>query len=265
MTVDRCRRRRSVRLREKINAEQEKDETRLGLVINVAVPAQAPVGAHEPPSYILWEFGTMPRSAFKVDLLGVPAVQEELKLTAAQQAKIENTSTRRFEKLRKARSEITDPKKLGLARDEINNEARTAALNILEPAQRSRPYQTQLQIQGPLAFDKPRLELWDFDDDTDLARRLNLSDDQVKRIRQIAAEGDNAIDTPAAVPIVLDPRDGAPTVETNQSPTHFRETGSAARPRLLSWVSGSAPASMSTRSSERDCPAEFSGPVNPRL
>src|SRR5215470_928276 len=56
----------------------------VGPIINAAVLAQAPVGAAAPPSYQLWEFGTMPRPAFKQVLLNHPAVQKELKLTPAQ-------------------------------------------------------------------------------------------------------------------------------------------------------------------------------------
>src|SRR4051812_43389305 len=82
----------------------------VGLVVHAAVLAQVPAGAPVPPSYPLWEFGTMPRPAFKQVLLGIPAVQEELKLTATQRKGIEDASNRQFAKIQKARREITDRK-----------------------------------------------------------------------------------------------------------------------------------------------------------
>ena len=62
----------------------------VGLVGSVAVlaHAQAPTSAQAPSSYSLWEFGTMPRPAFKAVLLGNPAVRAELKITGAQNGAI---------------------------------------------------------------------------------------------------------------------------------------------------------------------------------
>jgi hypothetical protein len=186
----------------------------LGLVVNVAVLAQAPGAAPAPPSYPLWELGTMPRPAFKRVLLGIPAVQQELKLTEAQKRGIQEATTRQFEKMQKARREIGDRKKFLAARDEIFKEAQAAILDGLEPAQRGRLDQIQLQSQGPLAFSKSGLSQWSFDEGADLGRRLKLTDDQVKRVEQIASEGDKEIEKAAAVPIALDPKAGAPTPES---------------------------------------------------
>ena len=42
----------------------------VGLVVNAAALAQPPAGAPAPSTYALWEFGPMPRPAFKQVLLG---------------------------------------------------------------------------------------------------------------------------------------------------------------------------------------------------
>src|SRR5262249_46511314 len=115
----------------------------VGLVINAAVLAQAPVGVPAPPSYALWEFGTMPPPAFKQVLLNHPAVQKELKLTPAQRKAMGATLGRGIGNL---------PEQL-------------------EPWQRQRLDQIQLQSQGPVAFNPgswPGLAL----EGPDLAHRL---------------------------------------------------------------------------------------------
>jgi len=184
----------------------------VGLVVNAAVlaQAQAPAGAPVPSSYPLWEFGTMPRPAFKQVLLGIPAVQEELKLTEAQKKGMEDTSNRQFQKIQKARREITDRQKFLTAREIIFKETQAVILENLEPRQRDRLDQIQLQSQGPLAFNMSRIARLAMDG-PDLAQRLKLTDDQVKRAQAIAEEGDKEIEKAAAVPIVLDPKAGAPT------------------------------------------------------
>ena len=97
----------------------------------------------------------MPRPAFKQVLLGIPVVQEELKLTEAQKKEMEARSIAQSEKLQKARGEITDREKFLAARDAIFKEIQAAILENLEPEQRDRLDQIQLQSQGPLAFNRP--------------------------------------------------------------------------------------------------------------
>jgi hypothetical protein len=185
----------------------------IGLVVNTVVSAQVPAGAPAPPSYSLWEFGTMPRPAFKQVLLGVSAVQEELKLTAAQEAGMEAAGRRQSEEIQKARREIADREKFLSARQAINKELMEATLKNLEPGQRDRLDQIQRQAQGPLAFDNTRgSDL--AADGPGLAERLKLSDDQVQRAQAIAQEGYKEIEQAASVQIVLDPKAGAPTPES---------------------------------------------------
>ena len=99
----------------------------------------------------------MPRPAFKKVLLGIPAVQEELKLTEAQKKGMADTSNRQFEKIQKAHREITDREKFLAARETIFKETQAAILENLEPRQRDRLDQIQLQSQGPLAFNRSRI------------------------------------------------------------------------------------------------------------
>ena len=187
----------------------------IGLLINTVATAQVPQNASAPSSYSLWEFGTMPRPAFKQVLLGVPSVQEELKLTADQKKRMEEVRDRQFAKLQQARRDNTDRQKFLAARDTIFKEMMAAVLDILEPGQRDRLGQIQLQAQGPLAFNNKSGWSRDMaDEGPSLAQRLKLTDDQIKRAQVIAEDGDKEIEKAAAVPIALDPKAAAPTVES---------------------------------------------------
>ena len=207
----------------------------VGLVVNVAVLAQAPPGGQVPSSYLLWEFGTMPRPAFKEVLLGHPAVQAELKITEAQNRGKDEKLRGLRQKIQKARSEIKDRAKFVAARDSIQMVIEAAILENLTPEQRQRLEQIQLQSQGPLAFNRaswPALAA----EGPDPIERLKLTDDQIKQIRATVAEGDAEISKAAELPIVLDPKDGAPTpesikklVETQEFKAVKKKTREAAR------------------------------------
>jgi hypothetical protein len=181
----------------------------VGLVVSVAVlaQAQAPPSAQAPSSYSLWEFGTMPRPAFKEVLLGNPAVQAELKITEAQNKAKDERVQRLREKIQKARREITDRAKFVEARDSIFKEIEAAILENLTPQQRERLEQIQLQSQGPLAFNRASMPALAAEG-PDPIDRLKLTDDQIKEIRAIAMEGDAEISKAAELPIVLDPNLG---------------------------------------------------------
>jgi hypothetical protein len=86
-------------------------------------------------------------------------------------------------------------------------------LATLEPAQRDRLDQIQLQAQGPLAFDRSQAADLAIDG-PDMTERLKLTDDQAQRVRAIAQEGAGEIERAATVPIVLDPAASAPTPES---------------------------------------------------
>ena len=88
-----------------------------------------------------------------------------------------------------------------------------ADLAILKPEQRQRLDQIQLQAQGPLAFARPDPGT-QADVGPSLTQRLKLTDEQVRRAREILQEGQKEIANAATFPIVLDPKDGPPTMES---------------------------------------------------
>lgn len=185
----------------------------VGLIVVGEALAQAPAAVPAAPSYSLWEFGTMPRPAFKQVLLGTTAVQEELKITAEQKKAMEETGARVSEKFQKARREAKDRKAMMELREALYKESIAAVLAALEPAQRDRLDQIQLQSQGPLAFDRPQNSQLALEGPS-LAERLKLTDDQIERIREIVRRGEGEINKAATVPVTLDTKAGAPSVES---------------------------------------------------
>jgi hypothetical protein len=235
----------------------------VGLVVNVAVLAQAPPSAPVPSSYSLWEFGTMPRPAFKEVLLGTSAVQQELKITEAQKTARDETIQRLRQKIQKVRHEITDNKKFMEARNRIFKEIEAANIESLEPKQRERLDQIQLQSQGPMAFNRANIPALAAEG-PDPIERLKLTDDQIKQVRAIATEGDDEIGKAAELPIVLDPKDGAPTaesikklVETQEFKAAKKKTREAAR---KAWDSVIARIEKVLTESQRTAYHEMLGP-----
>jgi hypothetical protein len=235
----------------------------VGLVVSVAVLAQAQPSAPAPRSYSLWEFGTMPRPAFKEVLLGNPAVQAELRITEAQK-KIYAEKVEYFEaKIQKARRENKDNAKFVEARDSIYKEIEAALRENLTPEQGKRLEQIQLQSQGPLAFNRasiPALAM----EGPDPIERLKLTDDQSKQIRAIATEGNAEIGNAAELPIVLDPKDGAPNpesikklVESQEFKATKKKTREAAR---KAWDSVMARIEQVMNESQRAAYREMLGP-----
>jgi hypothetical protein len=185
------------------------------VVVNIAVlaQAQAPPTKPAPSSYSLWEFGTIPRPAFKEVLLNVPVVQEELKISEAQKTAGNEKVQRLNQKLNQARREIKDRAKFVELRNTIFKEITAAELESLEPKQRERLDQIQLQAQGPFAFHRERAPALAAEG-PDLNERLKLTEDQIKQVKTIATAGEAEIAKAAEVPIVLDPKDGTPTPES---------------------------------------------------
>jgi hypothetical protein len=176
----------------------------VGLIVNAAVSAQPPAAAPETFSYPLWEFGTMPNESFKDFLLEQAAVREELKLTAAQVEKIGGVEARQSEAAKKASIGIADAEKAAAAEQRIYNEAHAVIMEILEPGQRDRLDQIQLQSQGPLAFNPSRIGILAYEGPP-LSRRLGLSEDQARRVGEIAEAGDKEIEKAATITVTLDP------------------------------------------------------------
>lgn len=186
-----------------------------GLVVGAAALAQAPAGAGAAveTGVPVEEYRLLPRGAFRQVLLGIPAVQDELKLTEGQKKANQDTVNRHFERMQKALREATDREKMEAAREAQLRAIAAALVENLEPWQRDRLDQIQIQAQGPLAFHRSAYPLMAWDG-PDLAERLKLTDDQVTRVRAIAEEGIREIGTAALVPIVIDPKAGDPTAES---------------------------------------------------
>lgn len=187
---------------------------RVGVVavgLGVALAA-APAVAQEAPSFVVQDFGVMPWQMAPTMLLGMPPVQEELKLTEAQTKEYEAILQRRMEKMQQARRDQQDLAKFREARDAIFSETEAAQQANLKPEQRERLAQILVQVQGPLAFARP--EAGPFaPPGPPLTTRLKLSDDQVKRVVAIAQEGQMEIAKVARFPLDFDTKKGPPSVE----------------------------------------------------
>jgi hypothetical protein len=166
----------------------------------------------------LSDFGVVPRAAATQVLLGLPAVQQELKLSEAQKTTQSNAQKQRAEKMRKARSEMKDRAEFLKARDAIFAEFQKAQTATLQPEQRERLIQIQLQTQGPLAFTiRERAEApADAADGAFIGPRLSeelkMSADQVKQARKLADDGSTEIAKAAQFQISLGSQD-RPTSE----------------------------------------------------
>jgi len=164
----------------------------LGTAISASVSAQAPArpGAPGSDSFSIQDFGTIPRPVMKMGLLRMEPIQVELKMTDAQ--KEVSTSPKLFEpfqeKIQAARG-VEDPEKRMAAMQVIQQEIQAAVMEVLEPGQRERLDQIQLQLQGPEAFLLP-----------DFQKRLGLTGDQVEKIRPIVEEGRAEMIKTSAVP-----------------------------------------------------------------
>jgi len=181
--------------------------TVVGLVVNAAAGDVTP----PPPFYVLRDFGVMPRPAFRQVLLQMPAVRDELKLTGAQWASSSSALLLQAAAVQTALKGAKGAKPSSAARTAAGP-AEAALRAALTPRQYERLAQIRLQAQGPLAFDhggSARMAA----DGPDLAGRLGLSDDQIKRAAAVAAAGLEQIERAAVVPITLDIKAGAPSPE----------------------------------------------------
>ena len=92
----------------------------------------------------------------------------------------------------------------------ILKETQAAIRGNLEPRQRERLDEIQLQAQGPLAFTLPDSPFQLF---AGAHPELKMSEDQVRRIKAIVDDGEKAIDEASTFPIARNPNDGPLTVE----------------------------------------------------
>jgi hypothetical protein len=171
-----------------------------------ASSAQEPARRTEPLSYSLAGAGLMPVRARSPILVPMVKVQQELKLTEAQKQRHTSLMEQHRARVQKAREDYADIEIFRAARNAIDDDWESAIQQALQPAQRERLEQIQLQMQGPLAFE-----------DRAIRRRLRLSDDQVDDIEAIVNEGMKELDKASSFQIDLNPGDDP------QSPEAVRE------------------------------------------
>jgi hypothetical protein len=163
----------------------------LGTAVGATASARAPPAAPGPDSFRIREFGAVPVLMMKMGLLGMEPIQEELKLTAAQkEASAPPKLFERFQEKIQAARGIEDPEKRVDAMQAVRQEMEAATLEALEPAQRERLDQIQVQLQQSEAFLLP-----------DVQKRLGLSADQVEKIRPIVKAGRAEMEKATAVPL----------------------------------------------------------------
>ena len=164
--------------------------------------AQSPAGPTEPRSYSLDAALLRPYPARALALIRMGSVQQELKLTETQQKRLTSLVEQQRARLQKARQDYPDPQIFRAARNALADDCESALRDALEPGQRERLEQLQLQAQGPLAFESRQLK-----------QRLNLSDDQADEIEAITHTGLKELEQASSVRIELDPGDDSQSME----------------------------------------------------
>jgi hypothetical protein len=155
-------------------------------------------------------------------LILLPSVQDELELSKAQRERIatldresRETSDRLMQEYRAnlPPPDQVDPQtgqtmqqQMMSARESIRNQSETATIKVLQPRQRVRLDQVQLQAEGPIAFTRP-----------EVLERLNLSPDRIETIQEIVARGREQMWATSAVPLGVQPGDGPPTPDRSRA------------------------------------------------
>jgi len=137
-------------------------------------------------------------------LFDTPAVQEELKVTPSQLERWrkvlqeQDRDTRITDMIKAQREELgvnPDPQareemraRLRVVQTSIRKEYETKLAKILDPHQRDRLGEIQLQAEGPMAFTRPEIQ-----------ERLNLDPFQIEAILEIVAQGREATKTASEV------------------------------------------------------------------
>ena len=163
---------------------------RIAFVLGLAAIAHA----QPPASYQVQDYGITPIPARKPALINLPAVQDELKLTEAQKQAMAPQGLRaRFMEKMQATRRIDDRQKQMAAIQAVQEEMETALLEPLDPGQRERLDQIQIQIQGPAAFLQPEFQ-----------KRIALTAEQVAKIGPVVAEGQQQIQKASSVTLPPD-------------------------------------------------------------
>jgi hypothetical protein len=193
------------------------------LLVSVFPPlatAQPPVEKPGAPQIVRGVLGRGidPLPAPREVLITMPPVQGEIKLSKAQRERIARLSRENREALDQVMLEYhaklpppdqEDPqvrqlmqREMMAAREGIRNRYETAIIEVLQPGQRTRLDQVQLQVEGPIAFLRP-----------EVLDGVNLDPDQIEAIQEIAARGRDQMMATSAVPLGVQPGDGPFTPE----------------------------------------------------
>jgi hypothetical protein len=172
------------------------------LGLTTAGAAQEPTVTPKPVAHVYHGPELVP-IAYTTDMLVTfEAVQHELKLTDAQKKQQETIIENGREKLQKARQSAKGVQQIRSAIEAVRQETEAAVEQSLDPGQRDRLNQIQLQATGPRAFERPELQ-----------KLLEMSQDQVDRVKRIVDEALNEIEKASEIPINLKPKGEEPTLE----------------------------------------------------
>ncbi len=223
------------------------------LGLTTAGAAQEPTVTPKPVAHVYHGPELVPIAYTTEMLVTLEAVQNELKLTDAQKKQQETIIENGREKLQKARQSAKGVQQIRSAIEAVRQETEAAVEQSLDPGQRDRLNQIQLQATGPTAFERPELQ-----------KLLEMSQDQVDRVKRIVDEALNEIEKASEIPINLKPKGEEPTLEEVdeyvKSP-QFLAARDASRQRLKdvrSSVQDRIAAVLSTRQNEayRKMPGE---------
>jgi hypothetical protein len=187
-------------------------------LLNLMVSANVLASRSQFPAFVVRDFGAVPRSAHQRVLLKNNAVQKELKITEAQTAEQATVERRFAQESVKARQRQAprDVAKSREARIALNKLEDAAIIATLTPQQRERLDQIQLQAQGPLAFAAQGNDTIGLVEPP-LAERLDLTEDQTRRARDIFQESVKQIEKAASFPIILASGNERPTPQAIRS------------------------------------------------
>jgi hypothetical protein len=189
--------------------------TILLLALAIGPVSQAPANGNQPPAIQVWD--ARPDGPFqlrKFALFEMGRVQAELKLSAAQKARVATLENEIIEKYQEMQRQGDRQEKARADFLKLREEFEPAVLGLLEPKQKTRLDQIHLQLQGPSAFS---LE--------PLPRLLGLSAQQTWQARAIVAEGVEAMEKASFVPLTFGPGKAPTTLEvvsTFVATTEFR-------------------------------------------
>ncbi len=116
-------------------------------------------------------------------------------------AKTTERVQQKIQELRKSKKSLRARESVE-AREAIMNEGEAAIEQVLTQDQRGRLDQIQLQVQNAMAFERP-----------DIQKKLELSQEQIERIKKITTEGSDEILKAAEVAVAVKPKEGKESVD----------------------------------------------------